>query len=239
MQVTTKAIVLSSLKYGDTSLIVKAYTRSSGLRSYLLKGILSTRKGKLKPALFQPLSQLEIVAQHRDKGTLERIREAKLNYHYTSVYKDIAKNTMVLFLAEMLNNSIQEEEGNASLFHYLETALQWFDGHGGIANFHIYFLLGLTRFLGFFPDTTNSHFDYFDFQEGEFVETPSMNPTMDEKTLEYFKDFLGIHFDAIHTIKMNQQHRKELLNAIVLYFELHLQGFRKPRSLVVLNEVFS
>jgi len=82
MQVTTRAIVLSSLKYGDTSLIVKAFTLSDGLKSYLLKGVLTSKKGKLKSAYFQPLTQLELVANHKNKGTLEAIREARVTYHY-------------------------------------------------------------------------------------------------------------------------------------------------------------
>src|SRR5680860_1294328 len=89
MQVTTKAIILTSIKYGDTSLIVKAFTASHGLKSYMLKGALSAKKGKLKAAYFQPLTQLEIVANHRNKGTLESIREAKVNYPYQSVHNDI------------------------------------------------------------------------------------------------------------------------------------------------------
>ncbi|MEM7380297.1 MAG: recombination protein O N-terminal domain-containing protein, partial [Bacteroidota bacterium] len=102
MQVTTKAIVFSSLKYGDTSLIVKAFTASDGLKSYLLKGVLASKKGKLKAAYFQPLMQLELVAFHKNKGTLERIREAKVYYPYSSVYQDLTKNAIVLFLSEML-----------------------------------------------------------------------------------------------------------------------------------------
>ena len=110
MQITTKALILSSLKYGDTSLIVKAFTYSDGLKSYLLKGILASKKGKLKTAYFQPLTQLEIVVNHKNKGTLERLIDAKINYPYQTAHTDIAKNAMILFLAEMLVNSIFEEE---------------------------------------------------------------------------------------------------------------------------------
>ena len=55
---------------------------------------------------------------------------------------------------------------------------------------------------------------------------------------QFFKSFLGINFDAINTIKMRKNNRQELLQSLVLYYELHLQGFRKPKSLAVLNEVF-
>ena len=225
MQVTTKAIVLSAIKYGDTSLIVKAFTASDGLKSYLLKGVLASKKGKLKTAYFQPLTQLELVAYHKNKGTLESIREAKVSYHYQSLHTNITKNALTFFLAEMLSNSIQEEEDNENLFEFLEATLQWLDNHEDIANFHLYFLLVLTKYFGFYPDTVDSDAPYFDLQDGAFVNVLSMNP--------------GINFDAINTIKMNKKQRYQLLKSIILYYELHLHGFRKPKSLAILNEVFN
>lgn len=239
MQVTTKAIVLISLKYGDTSLIVKAFTASDGLKSYLLKGVLTSKRGKLKSAYFQPLSQLELVANHKNKGTLESIREVKVNYHYQTLHTDISKNAMALFLAEVLGNSVREEERNEPLFEFLEASLQWFDTHEAISNFHLYFLIRLTKYFGFYPDTNDMGTACFDLQEGEFTNTPSLNPILTGENLSFFKRFLGINFDEVQRIKMNKTNRQELLKSLVLYYELHLQGFRKPKSLAVLNEVFS
>lgn len=239
MQVTTKAIILSSLKFGDTSLIVKAFTQSDGLKSYLLKGVLAAKKGKVKTAYFQPLMQLELIAIHRNKGTLESIMEAKVSYHYNTLHSDIAKNAMTLFLAEMLGNCILEEECNEELFHFLETSLQWLDTSTDVTNFHILFLILLTKYLGFYPDTTDIAAPYFDLMEGSFTEEISLNPILKEDTLNNFRRFLGINFDDIHTIKLRNSYRQELLRGIILYFEFHVQGFRKPKSLTILNEVFS
>ncbi|MCM4150533.1 DNA repair protein RecO [Arenibacter sp. N53] len=239
MQVTTKAIVLTSIKYGDTSLIVKIFTLSDGIKSYLLRGVLASKKGKLKTAYFQPLLQLDLVASHKNKGTLERVIEARVCYHYQTLHTDISKNAITFFLAEMLGNSIHEEERNEGLFNFIEASLQWLDTHDEFANFHLYFLLSLTKYFGFYPDTNNKDLLYFDLLEGEFVKSPSLNPILSGENLKYFKALLGINFDTIHTIKLNKKNRQELLKSLVLYFELHLQGFRKPKSLAVLNEVFS
>ncbi|MGI9552216.1 MAG: DNA repair protein RecO [Aurantibacter sp.] len=238
MQVTTKALVLSSLKYGDTSLIARIYTASDGLKSYLLKGILTSKKGKIKAAYFQPLMQLEIVAVHKNKGTLESIREVKIGYHYRSLHTDMTKNAIVLFLAEMLGNSIYEEEPNEELFRFLEASLQWLDTHDKIANFHLFFLLNLTKYLGFYPDTENISAPHFNLLEGVFTDLPSGGTMVTGENLMLFKQLLGTNFDAIHSITMKKTNRQELLRSLVLYFELHLQGFRKPRSLVILNELF-
>lgn len=239
MQITTRAIVLSCLKYGDSSLIVKAFTESDGLKTYLLKGVLASRKGRLKTAYFQPLMQLELVATHRNKGTLERISEARINFPYSSVHTDISKNALTMFLAEMLGNCIREEERNASLFNFLESALQWLDTHERIANFHLLFLLELTKYLGFYPDTNHSDAPYFDLVEGAFTTQPDAHPSLSGKKLDDFRAFFGINFDAIHTIKLGKKDRLELVQNLIFYFEVHLHGFRKPRSLAILNEVFN
>lgn len=238
MQVTTKAIILSAIKFGDTSLIVKAFTASDGLKSYLLKGILSSRKGKLKPALFQPLTQLELVAYHKNKGTLERIREAKVAYPYKSLHTDIVKNSMVLFLAEMLSSSIQEEQADLALINYLEYSLKWLDESNSIASFHLLFLINLSKYLGFYPDTSNTNWHYFDLLEGSFRAKPNLNPLLENQQVELFKQFLGINFDDLSSIKTTKSNRQELLKSVILYYELHLHGFRKPKSLAVLNAVF-
>jgi DNA repair protein RecO (recombination protein O) len=239
MQVRTRAIVLSSLKYGDTSLIVRAYTESDGLKAYLLKGILASRKGKLKTAYFQPLSQLDIVAVHKNKGTLEQIREARVDFPYNTLQTDITKNAITLFLAEMLSNCIREEQADPGLFSYIQTALQWLDTHDHIVNFHLYFLLSLTRFLGCYPDLTNMEAAYFDLLEGQFTEVPKGRKTISGDELHQFRKLLGTNFDVVHLIKMSKVQRQQMLQIIVEYFELHLHGFRKPRSLAVLNEVFN
>jgi len=238
MQVNTKAIVFSSIKYGDTGLIVKAFTQSDGLKSYLLKGVLTSKKGTLKVAYFLPLMQLELIANHKNKGTLESLKEARVAVPYKTLHTDIIKNGLVLFLAEMLSNSIQEQEEDKSLYSYLEHALYWLDENPPTANFHLLFLLNLTRYLGFYPDTTYKNASFFDLLEGRFYRDVPLNPMMEGETLEHFKKFLGINFEALHAIKIHKPQRQELLQKVILYFELHLHGFRKPRSLAVLNAVF-
>src|SRR5690606_35951051 len=109
--------------------------QSNGIKSYILKGIFSSRKAKLKAAYFQPLAQLELVAVHRDRGALEHIREVKASYHYQSLHTNIAKNAITFFLAEMLGNSIHEEERNDGLFHFMEAALQWLDSNDEFSDF--------------------------------------------------------------------------------------------------------
>jgi DNA repair protein RecO (recombination protein O) len=237
--ITTKAIVISALKYSDTSLIVKCFTLEDGIRSYMIRGVLKSRKGKLKAAYFQPLTQLIIEAKHSNRNSLNSINEAQVIHPYENIYTSIVKQSIVLFLSEVLSSIIKEEEKNEVLYEYIETGLIWLDTHDNIANFHLLFLLNLSRFLGFYPDLSESHKTAFNLLEGRFIDAEYEKLSITGNELILFKKLLGINFDGINTISYNKSERQVILRVIIRYFELHLEGFRKPKSLDILETVFS
>jgi DNA repair protein RecO (recombination protein O) len=238
MLIKTKAIVISSLKYGEADLIVKCFTQSSGLKSYLLRNVLKSKKGKLRTSLFQPLTHLDIEANHKDKGNLERIREAKVTYHFKSLHTDVVKSSIVLFLSEVLRSSIQEEEENISLFQFLEYATLWLDSSIEIANFHLLFLLNLTQYLGFYPETTSQKLPFFNLLEGTFEPLALNVYCYNDTRISLLKRLLGTNFDTLAQIKLNQNERSAFLQMLLQYYEVHLHGFKQPRSLAVLNTIF-
>lgn len=238
MTVSTEAIVISSIKYGDHSLIVKCFTKAEGTKSYLLRGILSSSKRKkIKPAHFQPLAAVQLIAIHNDKGNLNTIKEVQIINNYTSIYSEVVKQTIALFISEVLNQVLTEEE-NEQLFRFLETSILWLDHHTKTANFHLLFLVQLTKYLGFYPETTSIEQTYFNMVEGNFsANKPTVNHVSGQD-LSLFKQLLGTNFDDIDKINLNHNNRQELLSIIIQYYELHLSGFRKPKSLEVLKAVF-
>ena len=237
--VNTKAIVLSSLKFGDTSLIVKCYTEEEGVKSYLLRGVLKPKKTGIKAAYFQPLTQLKIIAKHNTKGTLNSIKEVQVVNPYKTIHTDIIKQSVVFFLSEILASSIQEEEQNKTLYSYLETAFIWFDVHDKIANFHLLFLLNLTGFLGFYPDTSKKDKIGFNLLEGNFSDNTADKNVLFKNDFHQFKKLLGINFDGIENVSYSKNERQLVLQMIIEYFKLHLDSFRKPKSLQVLETIFS
>ncbi|SDS40756.1 DNA replication and repair protein RecO [Polaribacter sp. KT25b] len=237
--VTTKAIVLSALKFGDTSLIVKCYTQEEGVKSYLVRGILKPKKSGLKAAYFQPLTQLRIVANHNNKNTLNSIKEVQVIHPYKTFHTDIVKQSVVLFLSEVLSSSIQEEEQNSALYKYLETAFIWLDMHDKVANFHLLFLLNLTGFLGFYPDTSEINKKGFDLLDGVFSDNIYEKNVISKNDFNQFKKLLGIIFDTLENVTYSKVERQLVLQVIIQYFKLHLGNFRTPKSLQVLETVFS
>lgn len=238
MLITTQAIVFHSIKYGEADLIVKCYTKGAGIRTYLIRGILKSKKGKLRASLFQPLTQLEIVASHRDKGSMEYLREAKVSFPYHSLHTDVIKSAVVFFLAEMLRNTIVEEEPNEALFHFLENSFSWFDINDKAANFHLLFLLRLTKYLGFYPSDIQEEAAFFNLEEGVFTNRKTGEYCIWGENLDLLKNLLGINFEGLAHIKLNHTRRIGFLLILLDYYELHIQGFRRPKSLSVLNEIF-
>ncbi|GAA3752948.1 MULTISPECIES: DNA repair protein RecO [Flavobacterium] len=237
MQVKTKAIVISSLKFQEKSLIVKCFTLSSGLKSYFVRDAFSSRKASQKIAYFQPFSILEIEAVHKNKGTLENFKEIKSAVPFQTIHTDIVKSTMVMFLSEMLHYSIQEEEKNEQLFLFLETALTWLDHHDEISNFHLILLLEITKYLGFYPDTSEIDLPFFEMNEGVFTLFQKANVLSEHET-NLFKKLLELKFDNDQKV-FHVLERQILLKILIDYYSLHLEGFKKPKSLEILKEVFS
>ncbi|WP_412987152.1 DNA repair protein RecO [Pontimicrobium sp. IMCC45349] len=239
MLLSTKAIVLSKIRYKDSDLIIKCYTFEQGVKSYLLKNALKSKKGKFKPAYFQLLSLLEIEADYKANRTLHYFKDVRPLIPYKTLHTNVIKTSIVMFLAEILDGILQEEEKNTSLFNFIESALLWFDEADVNTSFHIIFLIELTKYLGFYPDISNKELPVFNLEEGVFQNKAySVNYITKDKLL-LFKKVLGIKFDVDKTLSFKANEKQELLNMILLYFKLHLDGFKQPKSLTILNQVFS
>ena len=239
MLVTTEALVLSKTNYSETSLIVRCYTLSDGIKSYLVKGVKQGRNGKKNIALFQPLHQLEITAHHKSNSGLSIPRSIKLSKPYQTIPYAMDKIAVMLFLSEVLSSALREEEANTSLFNYLTNSLTWFDIQEDMANFHILFLLSLTKHLGFYPNVRHKDHPYFDMENGCFTSRKSSNVKDDITTISVFKAFLGTNFDTVSEVLVSSKERKQLLELLMQYYQIHLQGFSRPKSLNILHEIYS
>lgn len=239
MLVKINAIVLSKLKYRDNDLIVKCYTKQKGIVSYLVRSALKSQKGSSKAVYFQPLSLVLIEEQFNASRSLQGIKEIKLDYLYKSLHTDVLKTAIVMFLSEVLSTVLKEEEQNEPLYDYIENTLKWLDYKTEFSNFHLLFLLNLTKYLGFYPDDQNRENECFNLSNGLFDSKKDEFYSISGQNLSVLKQLLGIDFDGVNTIKLNSKQRQSFLNMLLLYFELHLGDFRKPKSLQIFNQVFN
>lgn len=236
MLVSTPAIVLSSLKYGDSARIVKFYTAKAGIKTFIAKGVYS--KKNRQNSLFIPLNQIELIYDDQNKKPLEFFREAKQISHYLDLYTSPPKMTIGLFLTEILNFVLQEEESNLALFEFISTSLLAFDEkENSYSDFHLWFLLNLTKYLGFYPNL-NLGASYFDLEEGVSSHEIPSGKFIHQNDLLFFEKLVQLNFESQTENLFSKNQRNSLLNTILKYYEAHILDFRQPKSLDVLIQVF-
>ncbi len=234
----TKAIVLSSLKYGDTSLIIRCYTQDFGLKSFIAKGVFS--KKKRNTSLYFPLAEIDLSFQPKsNEQQLVFLKSAQTSYYYESLHFHPIKSAIVFFLAEILNLVLKEEADNPELYFYIENSLKEFDQKkDDFADFHLVFLIQLSYFLGFYPNLEIDG-NLFDLENGFFTNSNSSINMLKADETVLFKKLLELHFSEDSKNTFNQSQRSLLLEILVKYYQIHTNNFKKPKSLQVLHELFS
>jgi DNA repair protein RecO (recombination protein O) len=235
----TRGIVLHQLPYNDSSVIVHIYTEKFGRQSYWLSGAHS-RKSSQKSNTFQSLFLLEMEVYHKPHE-LQKVKEVRNFPVYTSIPFDINKTSLVIFIAEVLFKSLKEEESNPALFEFLHNSLLTLDlQKDKVSNFHLYFILKLTRYLGFSPtDNYSDEKCYFDYHAGMFSESPPLhNQYLDKNLSGYVHFFLSSDFETSMNYPMNSDIRVLILGKLLDYYDFHFERIGKILSLNILKEVY-
>ena len=240
MKVKTNGIFLKSQKYTEDKLICTVFTHDFGKISFLVQGVGSVRK-KAITALFQPLFLLNFEVNYKPSRDLQSIGAVSPLFIYTSIPYNIAKSTVILFLAEILFKILHDNEKNDALYLFTETSLRYFDAiESDYQNFHLQFLLQLLKYTGFYPENNFSDIStWFDMQKGRFTqEKPAHKNYIDYPHSYYFQQFLNDGFSYSSTVQVNGNTRNALLHKIVDYYFLHYGQLTEIKSLLVLQSVF-
>ena len=239
----TKGIVLRSVKYGETSLIVTMYTELFGLQSYIVNGIrVQSKKGSNSASHFQPAAIVELITYHNELKNLQRIKEFKWSYLYQGILFEVVKNSVALFIIELLQKTIKEPETNSDLFHFIEDALIHLDTAAPevVANFPLFFAAHLTNFVGFrISDGYNEKNHILDLQEGAFVHDKPLHPHILEEPYSYIVSQLlkTQQPGELKEIRINREKRRVLMQAYQVFYALHVQGFGVMKTLLILQEI--
>jgi DNA repair protein RecO (recombination protein O) len=228
----TRAIVLHYIKYGESSLIVTCYTEQFGRITCMVNGA-RTKKSRTPVTLFQPLCLLEIDMYYKSGKEIQRLKDAWCPQHYTSIPVNTTKSTIALFLAEVLFLSLKEEDSNPKLFSFLFHAFQLLDAKdSGVANFHLWFLLHLTRHLGI------SVKDHTEGGELRSLFESQLFTNLSTHARDAVSVFLNNPQGTPDSVLLNQVSRTELLEEIIRYYTIHIDGFSRMKSYAVLREIF-
>jgi len=241
MLLKTRALILRATKYGDTSLILEAYTEARGIRKYIVSGVRKARS-RTPASLVQPMNLVDIVAYEREGKDLTRLKEVRPAHVYTRIPFDVYRGTVGLFMLEMTRNSIRETEENEALFNFLFEAFRLLDTTTGpITHFHLHFLLELTAHLGLLPSGSWSETTpLFDLKAGGFTGGhPGHTEYLDEEQAALLFILLHARHDELGNITSTRRQRSQLLVELVRYYRHHIEGMREVNSLRVLREVMS
>ena len=235
----TQGFVLQSIRYGDTSLIVKIFTLDYGLQTFMVKGVRG-KTSKNRAAFFQPMTFLSFVQNNKPtKSGIGYIKDVELLYAYRSVSSTMNKSAILIYLSDLLSHTLTQQERNEPLYHFVFQSVEWLDlVETGYANFPLFFTLEISRFLGFYPQSNYREHAMFDMMEGQFV---AMQPPhayiLDEEYSALLSQLLNLGIDELAGVPMTGLQRNVLLDGILAFMRLHAPMMKGLQSHDVLKEV--
>lgn len=237
----TKGVVIRTVKYGETSLVVSIFTEKFGLQQYMVNGVRTSKKNtQFSASQMQVGNILELVVYRNEKDTLQRIKECKQACHYESIFTDVIKNSVLLFMIELLQKCLKEPDEHEDLFHFMEDMLLSLDmaSPSELANIPLFFSLHLSHFFGFrIMDNYQDDVKILDLIEGKFVSQPPTHthclmPPQSEWIVQFLR-VMQIH--ELSELRLNRNQRNELLDSCLSFYSLHVSPFGNLRSLPVLR----
>ncbi|MDB4921340.1 DNA repair protein RecO [Mucilaginibacter sp.] len=235
----TRGIVFKTTDYGESSIVVQVFTEKFGLQSYMVNGA-KKPKAKISRNMLQPLHLLDMVVYHKETGNVQRIKELKTSPMLLTIPYDVIKSSMAMFLNEVLYKAVKQQSADEQLFEFVFSAIEWLDNQTeGLANFHLLFLIRLTRYLGFYPDRyLAGEADYFDLKNGVFSKyKPDSILYLSPPHTQNFTALLQSTFESIANVKLSNDDRRYLISKLLEYYAMHIEGFGNIRSHEVLEEV--
>jgi DNA repair protein RecO (recombination protein O) len=239
MLIKTRGIVLRTIKYSETSVIMDVFTEEKGLRTYIVSGV-RTKKPIVAASLLQPMNLLQMVVYHRDDKGLCRTKELSADYLYEHIPFDLSKGAVGTFVTELLQKTIKEPGEQGGLFGFLYDYFYFLDQTPEtVKNSHLWFMLQYSAYLGFMPGGRYGEASpFFDLQEGLFVATPASLHVLQPHFAHLLDVLLHCPVSESHLVQMSKEDRKFLLHELEKYYRLHVEGLTELNALGVLEVVF-
>jgi DNA repair protein RecO (recombination protein O) len=231
---TTRAVVLRTFKHSDKGTVLKAYTEAFGIRSYMVR--MGSRKDRREAAL-QPLSRVELVVTETGDREMHAVREIRVSMPYLRLHVDHERGLLALFTQEVFYRTLREEAQDPALFAFVMQVLEAMDSSEELANFPLVLLVELSRHLGICPAPPEAGEDRFDLREGYFFtgDAPhdlSLTPEVSAAFAQLLTTDIGQP-----SARIPASVRRTLLDGLLTYYRLHVEGFGELNSVEVLRAV--
>lgn len=235
----TRGIVLKTTNYSESSIVAQIFTEDLGLQSYLINGA-RKHKAKIHANMLQPLHLLDMVVYVKQGDTLQRIKEARSAPMLTNIPLSIIKSSVTIFLNEILYKVLKHQHIDPQLFHFIFQSILWLEQTDlPIQNFHLCFLMKLSRFLGYLPSVSTKPKPYFNLVEGRFIDNlPAHSYILQEPHTTLFHNILNSRYEDCNHIAIKHADRIYILEQIINFYRLHTNNFGAVNSLEILEEIF-
>ena len=240
MMTCSKAIVLNTVKYGETKLFVNTYSREYGMTTFSCSSA-KRKRGGGKTNCFQPLNMIEVEFEKKPNADIFPLKDARIYCPTPGIVIDPYKLSISIFLAEFLTYALRNEQMNHTLYDYIAQSIEWLDSaKKGFSNFHILFMVKLSRFIGFYPDMQSFRpGSTFDLHSGTFSLPSECNGgTLDAEASALLCTLDRLSFASMHLLRLNRQQRNKCTETILEYYRFHLPSFPELKSFAVLKELF-
>lgn len=241
MQEKTRCIVLRTVKYGDRSLIIDLLTREYGRVSVIWR-VPKLGKGGVRRQYFQSLSILEVNYDRRSATSLPQLKEARIAEPYVTLHYDNVKLCVSFFIAEFLCLATRSEQYNPYLYDFVENSLVWYDASSvASANFHLMFMIRVSKFLGFYPNVDDyADGDFFDLRAGLFTHYPPTHKDfLGSEEARNIRNLMRMSASNMHLFRFSRVQRNNVIEVLLRFYTLHIPDFHALKSWDVLREVFS
>lgn len=237
MNTTTNGIILNRTKYGENAIICSVYTLESGIQSYIIRNSIYKKN---KAIYLHPLQIIEFEIIKKEGKKLHTVKSCSSTYVFREIPFDVYKSAIAVFISQLLKNVIIEECSNEDLYNYIKNSVIFLDSiDKGYANFHLFFMITLTKFLGYFPKNNYSEennifrLDKADFSniKEEYAAGPN--------TSKIIHILINTRLDKLHLVELSHSSRNIILNTLLCYYELHNDKQIRIKSLPVIREIFS
>lgn len=238
----SKGIVLRSVKYGDSSLIVSIFSETYGLNAYMLKGIRSEKNKSKRAGLLHPGSLLTITTEHKPYRQLQHIKEFAPAYLYQQLPEDIVRNCIAVFSVELLQKLLPEAECMEDLFQFCYEYFLQIDTipHNRLANLPIFFLIQCGRYFGYnVQGSYDEQHCFLSTSDGIFAASPpSRGVLLNTIEVAAIAQLIVVEdYEQLQQLDINRTMRNNLMDWFLEFLQLQTQHLTPLRSLEVLRTI--
>lgn len=234
----SKAIVLSSIPYSESSIICKLYTEEFGLKSYIVRS--AKKKNSPTPTShFQSLNIIEFEAYNSVKSKLETIKTSSLILENLNLNFSIVKNALTFFVAEIIHLSLKEANPNKELFDYLFNQIHLLKNSKDedLAEFHLHFMIEFADHLGLAPMNNYSEYEvFFDPIAGKFTNKADAQ-NFNKQTSFTLHKFISQKEITNEKICKNKIERNIILEALIIFYSIHITNHSQIKSHKILTTI--